>query len=327
MTKNSSINQFRVVEADVDMMREHYARTLKPVKLQPLGAKCISVADQHFSTDEFDIWSGICRSGMAVDFTEPPDAYALYVPLGGTMEMEVAGQPLVSTPEVLVAADLALCQNLRIHENRSHIGLAFSRKAMTRQLSELIDAPVLHDLDLAATLEMRAGPSVLLSSLSQVLWNTVSSGEGQAIDTHSTQYLFRTIMVTILENIPHRYTSLLERPASPAMPRQVKRAIDFMTANVAAPLTVAEIAAAAGVSVRSLQMGFQQFRNTTPLSYLRQIRLEGVRRDLLAAHERNTVADVARRWGFSHMGRFSMLYREAFGELPTESLRVTKSGR
>jgi transcriptional regulator GlxA family with amidase domain len=33
------------------------------------------------------------------------------------------------------------------------------------------------------------------------------------------------------------------------------------------------------------------------------------------------VTTVAQSVGFSHMGRFSALYRQAFGESPSESLR------
>jgi transcriptional regulator GlxA family with amidase domain len=81
------------------------------------------------------------------------------------------------------------------------------------------------------------------------------------------------------------------------------------------------VAAALGVSVRSLQEGFRQWRNTTPNDFLRQTRLRLVREDLLRADESTDVTAVALRHGFAHPGRFSGYYRAAFGELPHVTLR------
>ncbi len=93
-----------------------------------------------------------------------------------------------------------------------------------------------------------------------------------------------------------------------------------MRANAASPLTLAEIAAQAGVSVRSLSQGFQQFRGVTPMAMLRAIRLDGVRADLIAAADGESVTDVALRHGFMHLGRFAGFYRQRFGEMPRQTL-------
>lgn len=214
---------------------------------------------------------------------------------------------------------------LRLHSERSHIGIAFSRKAVIRQLSEMLDTPVVHDLDLFAECDMNSHAGAKLAAFGQLLWDNLANGPQDNISARSTEYFFRTIMVAMLESVPHRYSALLERPVSPAMPRQVKRAIDYMTANIANPINLEDIAQAAGVSVRSLQVAFQQFKNTTPLGCLRQLRLENVRRELVAGrHDRVSISDAARKSGFTHMGRFSVLYREAFGEMPTETLQFGK---
>lgn len=92
MSRPGQVSRFKVVEADVDQLREHYANTLKPVRVSPVNrGASISVEDLHFSTGDFDIWSGICRSGMEVSFSEPPDAFAIYLPLAGAMELDAGG--------------------------------------------------------------------------------------------------------------------------------------------------------------------------------------------------------------------------------------------
>ncbi len=326
MSRAGQVSRFKVVEADVDKLREHYAQTLKPVRVDALHkGTSISVEDTHFLTGDFDIWSGVCRSGMEVSFQEPPDAFAIYLPLGGAMELTAHGRDFTSTPSSLIAMDLSEARMLRLHEQRSHIGIAFSRKAVVRQLSDLLETPIIHDLDLAAECDMRSQGGAKLAAFGQLLWDTLASGPAENISARSTEYFFRTIMVAMLESVPHRYSQLLERPVSPAMPRQVKRAIDYMVANISNPIGVEDIAQSAGVGVRALQVAFQQFKDTTPLNYLRQLRLESVRRQLIAVeHEAVSISDVARSCGFTHMGRFSLLYRETFGEMPTETLRLPR---
>jgi transcriptional regulator GlxA family with amidase domain len=86
-------------------------------------------------------------------------------------------------------------------------------------------------------------------------------------------------------------------------------------------LSIPDVAVALGVSVRSLQEGFRQWRNTTPNEFLRQTRLHLVRKELMGADESTDVTSVALRHGFSHLSRFSGYYHAAFGELPNVTLR------
>ena len=103
----------------------------------------------------------------------------------------------------------------------------------------------------------------------------------------------------------------------------VQRAKTFLHARFDRPLTVPEIAEAAGVSVRTLQEAFQKHEGVTPMAFLRDIRLEKARLGLqLADPDVSSVAAVALSCGFKHMGRFSGAYHEEFGEYPAETLRL-----
>lgn len=106
-----------------------------------------------------------------------------------------------------------------------------------------------------------------------------------------------------------------------AAPACLRRALDFMEQHAAEPLTLARIAAAAQCSARTLHRVFQQARGVTPLQQLKEIRLARVRRDLLAPQAAASVTEIALRWGFAHLGQFSVDYRKAFGEKPSETMR------
>lgn len=102
----------------------------------------------------------------------------------------------------------------------------------------------------------------------------------------------------------------------------VSRAQDYMREHVEEPLTVEDLCRVLGVSRRTLQYSFQEVLQLNPVSYLRAMRLNGVRRMLKSADpQRHSVQDIAARWGFWHLSHFANDYRRMFGELPSETLR------
>ncbi|MFH0179830.1 helix-turn-helix domain-containing protein [Streptomyces cacaoi] len=104
-------------------------------------------------------------------------------------------------------------------------------------------------------------------------------------------------------------------------PPYVHRAEEYIRTRLAEPVTVAGIAAHAGVSTRSLYAGFKEHRGVSPMSLLRRLRLERVHQELLTAPSGSvTVTEVALRWGFGHLGEFSAAYRRRFGETPSTTL-------
>jgi transcriptional regulator GlxA family with amidase domain len=101
----------------------------------------------------------------------------------------------------------------------------------------------------------------------------------------------------------------------------VKRAEAYIEAHFTELLSLAEIAAHAGVSARGLQNGFQNFRQMTPMAFLRSVRLQHARRALLKADPAtSTVTEIAMSCGFSHMGDFAAIYKRAFSEPPSQTL-------
>ena len=104
----------------------------------------------------------------------------------------------------------------------------------------------------------------------------------------------------------------------------VRRAVAFLEANPDLDLGIVEIAQATHVSIRTLQAAFRRHLDTTPMAYLRRVRLDRVRADLRAAEPGTgvTVTQVATRWGFGDPGRFSAYYRRAYGESPRATLHA-----
>ncbi|MGV0781191.1 helix-turn-helix transcriptional regulator [Mycolicibacterium sp. XJ775] len=108
------------------------------------------------------------------------------------------------------------------------------------------------------------------------------------------------------------------RDAKPAL---LRRAIAYIEANADRDIALADIAEAVYVTPRALQYMFRRHLEVSPMGYLRRVRLDLARRQLLNADPATTtVQAVAARWGFAHTGRFAAAYRRTFGENPSDTL-------
>lgn len=111
-------------------------------------------------------------------------------------------------------------------------------------------------------------------------------------------------------------------------PALLRQAIAYIEANADCDIGVCDIADAVHVTPRAVQYMFRRHLDTTPLQYLRRVRLDYAHRDLVDGDPvRHTVIQIAARWGFGHTGRFATLYRQTFGCSPHETLRRDSAAR
>jgi AraC-like DNA-binding protein len=135
--------------------------------------------------------------------------------------------------------------------------------------------------------------------------------------------VFRSLATALVETFPNAALDALNESRAAAAPLTVRRAIRFIEDHAAEDIGLADIAAAARIGPRGLQLAFRRHHDLTPLEYLRRVRLEGAHRDLQAASPAtDTVAGIAARWGFTHHGNFSAAYLRAFGRSPSITLRT-----
>jgi transcriptional regulator GlxA family with amidase domain len=93
----------------------------------------------------------------------------------------------------------------------------------------------------------------------------------------------------------------------------------YIAERLCAPVSLLDLARAAGLGVRSLHSLCRERLQAPPMTVLRQARLDAARRRLLQGGQ--SVTEVAYAHGFEHLGRFSAYYRERFGELPSDTGR------
>ena len=131
----------------------------------------------------------------------------------------------------------------------------------------------------------------------------------------------RLLAATVLETFPNTAGSGGPESTGFANAGAVRRATAFIEERAGDPITLTDIADAARLSPRALQAAFRRHLDTSPMAYLRSVRMEGAHRDLLEAQPAAgvTVARIAARWGFAHHGRFSAQFRARYGRPPSQA--------
>jgi transcriptional regulator GlxA family with amidase domain len=148
-------------------------------------------------------------------------------------------------------------------------------------------------------------------------------GRGIQLPPHASKALDVFLLSLLLDLAPHHFSDEMNRahplPAPPTL-REAER----LMREADGVASVHQIAAAVGVSVRSLEAGFREWKQETPVAFMRRLRLADAREQLSNPSALTTVTDVALSCGFLHLSRFAKYYRSAFNEHPSETLRSAR---
>ena len=160
-----------------------------------------------------------------------------------------------------------------------------------------------------------------LFSLSQVLAADLESGNDDC-GMQATRFGWEAILsdkvLTLLSQLD--LVRGAPRPTTNAASRHARTAVEYIQEHFAEIATTADVAAACGISVRTLENAFRSVMSETPKDYLTRIRLDAARELLLRSNDVTTTADAAYACGFGHTGRFAALYRARFDEPPSATL-------
>lgn len=279
------------------------------------GASKVGELDVAFVADRLAATLTIMDSGL-------PGYCLTLVGRGSLIYTGAVGTPLTidenvgliyrGSPETELAASGA-------HER---LAIWIPQSSFTQRLAALLGAPVSRDAEFQPAIDWSSPRSQALRHLVGLLMLELRSPIATILGSEAASRSFTDIFIyTLLRSLPHTYSEQIEQPGVSLAPGTLRRAESFIRANVEEPIALHEVAVAAGCSVRSLQLAFRNFRQTTPLLAIRHARLEAARDALRSAEAGTTITEVAHRFGFANPGRFTRLYRAAFGESPVEVLR------
>lgn len=310
--------------SDVDEARERVAAVFCPHRLLPRGRT--GMLDARLNSVRLDRSSlTYLDYGAQVRITpgELESFYLVQMPLAGRATVACGPDRIESTPHLASVPTPTEPLDMWWDAGNPQLIVRFERAALEAELTGLLGYRPGRPLRFGLGLDLTRGAGSSFKHLVAEMRREVEACSWLTSQPLALAPLESALMRILLLGHDSNYADLLARTAPPALPRAVRRAVEHCEQHAHEPITVADLAAAAGVSVRSLQAGFAEHVGKPPTAYLREIRLRRTRQELLQAGpgEHLTVTDVALRWGFLHPSRFARDYRRLFGEAPSATLR------
>ncbi|MGP0224029.1 MULTISPECIES: AraC family transcriptional regulator [unclassified Paenarthrobacter] len=255
-------------------------------------------------------------SDVRIDPEGLQDFHLVQIPLAGHASMQVGAQTVDSTPRMATVPPIDRPFSMSWDSGSPHLIVYVRRTALERVALELYGREV-GGLGYGMDLTSGSGRAFLRSVVE--LHDDLISRPAAAAPVFVQGLLADSMMSRLLMAME---PPAPEVRAGESESRIVRQCRELLERHAFEELTVPDIAECLGVSVRTLQTALRAETGATPSELLRSIRLDRAREMLLDANPREqSVTAVAELCGFTHQGRFSALYLQTFGELPSESLR------
>ena len=265
------------------------------------------------------------ETDVRLDFDDVRAGYHVAVPLTGGLESRHRGREMTAS-----AASASMYQPdgattvTRWPGGSRLLVVKIDQAAVDTALERLIGRAVTTPVPFAPTLPL-AGETAR-SWVRLLMEVHRADGPGSLLrHTLVSTPLVASLIHGLLLLADHPYREALTAPAPAPRPAAVRHAIEIIEASPELPLTTSVLAARCHVSARTLQEAFHRHLGISPMTYLRKVRLARAHRDLRSADPFDiTVASIAHRWGFTHLGRFAAAHKAAYGETPAQALRAAR---
>jgi len=303
---------------------------------------CLEITRRHERSLNFRVNGMYLPAGLYVGSTEygakanvevTPRRldYWLIIPLRGMTETTVRSHQFVSDVRqafLFSYPAMGPCR-IRVEAGALRMTVVMSEASLQRQLAVLLgrspETPLHPPLEFAPVVDLTSGHGRSIARLAYLVLRDAETGGGMLTrNPLALASIEQFVLTELLLSQPHNYSGAIYGTVPQIASRDVTRAIDYIEANLHAPITLSDIVEAAGVPGRTLFKHFESFRGISPMEYLRAARLERVRELLQNGEVTRNITDLATAWGFSHMGRFSAEYRKRFGERPSETLKRSR---
>lgn len=308
------------VSRDLAETRAMVSRAMKPHELKVAGGGQRVEARMHHA-----VFGDVCVSrlcyGVDVDVDPGPlDGFFLVMmPLGGHTHVRCGDEEIDACQGLGSIASPSLPLAMRWSADNDQLMVRIARPFLERVLAAQRGQPVERPLEFRVGFEWRNNAA--WQCVLKFLVDCAESGIDPVEHKLMLARVEEMVATTLLSQQPHNYSEVVLPRRNAVLPRHVHRVQEYLRAHAHEPVNAAQLAEVAGCSLRGLYAGFQEFCGQSPMQYLRELRLERVRCDLLSGGPAISVSGVALRWGFAHLGRFSAEYKARFGEHPSETLR------
>lgn len=306
--------------SELDQTRHYISRTYCPHELSLTRADAqLHAWLNHRQLSHLAVGAVSYGSEVSISRVQDQGYLLLMLPLRGAAAIGLGGRVIDSSRHRASIVSTAELSHMRWSGDCSQLVIQIREAVIDRYLTLMTGRPTQG--------QIRFSPEMTLADGQGSWWNHAlmlmeELASAQARETApSLEHLESFLILKLLETQPSTHHDKLTPQDCRIAPSHVRKVERYIIDNAARPISLEDLVTVSGVSARALFDGFRRFRGVSPMAYLRTVRLNRVRAELQDAEPGETVTNIACRWGFYQFGRFAGLYRQAFGELPSETLR------
>lgn len=274
----------------------------------------------HITIGNISFNAAAASSGFDIQANRDMQSFVLVYVTHGRMDVRTANKTYSCIPGKLASLlDFEQPSTICVEPFYNNITLRFMRPAIEQTLERLAGKPLRkplifrHQIDLS-----QPGPRRLLAILNQVI-AMFEQDTGLAREPLLVGQYEQLVLTALLTCLEHNAREHLLATPPPAPPKVVTLVESFLAANVDKPLSLGDLTSLTGMSGRSIQLAFKKYRGYSPSRFLRECRLSRARDMLRRAAPGTSLLSVALASGFASQSLFCRLYRERFGETPSET--------
>jgi AraC-like DNA-binding protein len=304
---------------DADEAEQIVAEAYLPNRL--LRSSSAEIDMELVSAHLGEVTAGLLSYGHAIHLqTGDTTQFHVNVTLEGRAASRSGNEaPLMTTRGQAIVFPVGEPAQVTWSADARHLCLMVTRASLEGELEQLLGRSLPRRLAFERCLRAEVGH--LWQPAIELVRQELENPQGLLTLPRVARHLEGLVLDGLLLSQPHNYQDLLHLAGAPGRAGAIARAAELLEELPSEPWTVVRLAHEVHLSVRALQYGFKRDFDMPPMTYLKRVRLRHAHQALLAsAPEITTVTAVARACGFFHMSRFAAAYREAFGELPSETL-------
>lgn len=319
------LNRFELFHTgDVAVAEEQGGRVFSPHRISP---RCDSDFDARMRAVDIGALRVIYMTygaELSISSREPLDYYAVNLPLDGAMRLRIGREDVVFDRSQAAMFSPEDSVRMSWSSDLAQLCVRIDSRALVEHVRSMSPTPLRGSLRFRPELPVDGRAAGWLPTL-RILEDVLRRSPGRNVPPLVARQLEQLVMTTLVLSQPNSESEVLLAPVPAASLHAVRTACELMQECPEEAFTVADLAARTGVSVRSLQEGFRRQLGTTPTAYLEAVRLDRAWELIEQSDGRTTVADVAYRAGFVHLGRFATAYRKKFGSSPSHALRQRRT--
>jgi AraC-like DNA-binding protein len=317
-----AIGRSVVHTTDIDDAEQALSKCYLPLRLQ-VAARRPTIDTRLDTVDLGRATFGAVSFGADMRIqTEAATNFHIDMPVAGRCVSQTsATDQVVTQPGTAQVFMPGVGADLQWTADTRQLCVMLDRVAVESHLAALLRRDLSRPLVFATIMDLRSSGGITWTRVLKLIDHEMRRATGLLSHALSRRTLEGLLIEGLLTGQHHNHSAELDDPRGRTGSPAIRRAVDMIQARPERAWTSGALAIEAGIALRAFQNGFRAVTGASPMAYVRAVRLELAHEELRLGAPEATVSQIARRWGFVHLGRFAAAYEQRYGQLPSVTLR------